>query len=164
MLNFSLKTLKGWLLKRKKRKMVTYVAVRNVCVVVEKLKTGHMSPKNVNKHNTMQQWTQHNAKTLVYRYLRLLLKWSKIQKIPIGHFGLDWIVGVSEPRFPLNPTIVTTFWFSTIFHHHSVVKRILITTKKLVVVKILHYNRICTSHYKNAVNYIVTFLPFKNVY
>lgn len=54
MLNFSLKTLKGWLLKRKKRKMVTYVAVRNVCVVVEKLKTGHMSPKNVNKH-------KHNA-------------------------------------------------------------------------------------------------------
>ena len=65
--------LKVWLSMRKKCKIITYVSLKNVCLVIETLKTGHMSTKNVNKNVTEHQAThkriQHNAKKLLYRHL-----------------------------------------------------------------------------------------------
>ena len=63
-------TVMLWLAKRRKRNVRCR---KNVCVVIETLKTGHISTKNVNKseikYKATHERTQHNAKKLVYRHL-----------------------------------------------------------------------------------------------
>ena len=57
---------------RKKRKIVTYVALRTF-MFIETIKTGDMSTENLNKteikHKATHKRTQHNANKLVHRHL-----------------------------------------------------------------------------------------------